>query len=89
VQMIRGVYGGSLCYKSSKIWDRAPVHHAIVALGGVVTEFDGSPIDYKSAITQGIGVMDRKFGVCAAVNPALHQGLQTIIHANRHLWENL
>ncbi len=89
IQIIRGVYGGSLCYRSSKIWDRVPVHHAIVSLGGVVTEFDGSPVDYKSAIAEGGAVIHRKFGVCAALTLDLHRELQAIIHQNANLWRHI
>jgi myo-inositol-1(or 4)-monophosphatase len=89
IQMVQGVYAGSLCYKSSKIWDRVPVHHAITSLGGMVTEFDGSPIDYRFVLGNSDRAMNTRFGVCAASSPHIHRQLQGIIHANKNLWEHI
>jgi myo-inositol-1(or 4)-monophosphatase len=73
----RGRYGAFL-NRTSKIWDNVAPQIIVEEAGGRWTAFDGTPIDYSSAVTQA----ERNFTHCGASQAVFHH-IQTIIRRTR------
>jgi myo-inositol-1(or 4)-monophosphatase len=75
VQIPAGRYGAFL-NKTTKIWDNVVFQALVEEAGGIVTDFDGKPMDYTNPLSKA----QENFTVCAGA-PTLHRQLQKIIHA--------
>ncbi len=72
--LARGTYGGAH-HRNTNIWDVVGTQIIVEEAGGVFTNFNGEPLDYKEHLKKA----KENFPFCAGT-PKLHKKLQEIIH---------
>jgi len=71
-----GHYGAYL-NQTTKIWDNVAFQPIVEEAGGIVTDFQGMPIDYKNPLTK----FNQNYTICAG-SKEIHRQLQQIIHSS-------
>lgn len=75
IMVAKGKYGGYLI-QAGKLWDVVALNVIIEESGGVYTQYNGKPTDYRNFMQR----TKEDFGCCAST-PALHEQLQKVINS--------
>lgn len=75
IMVAKGKYGGYLI-QAGKLWDVVALDIIIQESGGIYTQYNGKPTDYRNSMQR----TKEDFGCCAST-PILYEQLQKVIHS--------